>query len=107
VLSALLALFTEVTHLQFAGRKWWLLIPAVVAILASLGLGCAVVAYGFMMPRARVFSDLKLLLEWYEKVSSTSPHDAIRAQGRPFADRASGKSMGDPLIQHGCPRLHF
>lgn len=53
---------------QFAGRKWWLLIPAVVAIVASLGLGCAVVAYGFMMPQAKVFSDLKLLLEWYEKV---------------------------------------
>lgn len=98
MLSALLALFTEVTHLQFAGRKWWLLIPAVVAILASLGLGCAVVAYGFMMPRARVFSDLKLLLEWYEKVSSASCPDVIRAEGRFFADRTSRKGMGDSLV---------
>ncbi|KAI5449316.1 hypothetical protein NCC49_004818 [Naganishia albida] len=62
---------------SFAGRKWWLLIPAVVAILASLGLGCAVVAYGFMMPRARVFSDLKILLDWYEKIGRVAKTWAI------------------------------
>ncbi|KAJ9103575.1 hypothetical protein QFC20_004731 [Naganishia adeliensis] len=62
---------------SFAGRKWWLLIPAVVAIVASLGLGCAVVAYGFMMPQAKVFSDLKLLLEWYEKIGRVAKAWAI------------------------------
>jgi hypothetical protein len=60
-----------------------------------------------MMPRARVFSDLKLLLEWYEKVSSASCPDVIRAEGRFFADWTGGKGMGDSLVQHGRPRMHL
>ncbi|KAJ9094652.1 hypothetical protein QFC19_007865 [Naganishia cerealis] len=62
---------------SLAGRKWWLLIPAIVAILASLGLGCALVAHGFRVPHTRTLADLQRLLVWFEKLGGVAKAWAV------------------------------
>ncbi|GHJ88187.1 hypothetical protein NliqN6_4589 [Naganishia liquefaciens] len=62
---------------SLGGRKWWLLAPAIAAILASLGLGCVVVAYGLRMPRTQAFADLQPMLQWYHEIGRVAKAWAI------------------------------